>query len=89
MEAFKNAVRLIIWICGFVAQLYGTYFIFVEFNFLAAVAFFFIGGLVITIIMFLVSKVLGLAKDYMTSDKFIRWQKSQGQITVFINVRSN
>lgn len=63
MEAVKTGTRVVIWLCGLAAQIYGVYYIYTEYNFWAAVGFFFMGGLGITWIMFGINKILGLAED--------------------------
>ena len=63
MEVFKNIIKGIIWLCGLAAQLFGTYYLYMEYNLWAAIGFFFIGGLAITFIIYVINKILGLAED--------------------------
>ena len=47
----KAAIKVIIWICGLIAQLIGTVYVYDNYGFWLAVLFFFIGGFGITLIM--------------------------------------
>lgn len=63
MRVFKIIIRVIIWLCGLVAQTLGTYIVYTEYGLWTAVGFFFIGGLAISFVMYGINKILGTAED--------------------------